>query len=86
MTGGDTTLSIQFEGSSCEMSQANNDDEQTLEDQGENSTTLSSIQEVTVTPEKDKDKQLAAQEKKDIEFKELLENLDIENIEISTSS
>ena len=38
----DTTLSINFEGS-CENSQINQEESETIEDQGENSTTLSSI-------------------------------------------
>ena len=76
------------------MSQINNDDDETQEDQGENSTTLSSIQEVVTTPEKSSQKALALDKKnvneiycfkKEEEFKELLENLDIENIEINTS-
>ena len=85
----DTTLSIQFEGS-CENSLINQEDSETLEDQGENSTTLSSIQEVT-TPEKHSSKIPTKNPvemycfKKEDDFRELLDNLDIENIEILTS-
>jgi hypothetical protein len=68
----------------------NQEDSETLEDQGENSTTLSSIQEVT-TPEKHSSKMPIKNPtemycfKKEDDFRELLDNLDIENIEILTS-
>ena len=86
-----STGSKEENASSFELRSDMLNDADEIQDEGENSTTLSSANEHHSTPESEstKAKVMGPQNiycfKKEEEFKELLENLEIENIEIDLS-